>query len=305
MIDLVELLPEKFIKDKKCQDYQNEITFYNLLVRLCNIAINLFEWENLPENCDVEYLEKSLLMYGKAIFVNDSEYGFLSLQAKQSGRRNFYNKNLWWTAYGLGYNKRYFLENGLVGKEAVLIKNNTLMYPTICVILEYVYAITDIKGAIDTNLNATKTPLVFTGPKEIVKSLELAYKKIKNNDKVLFVNQGLKNGDNGLEILDHTDSYICDKLIALKHDFMSEILSFLGIKNVNTEKKERLLVDEVNVGDMFSKINIDNMLLERQKACKFINETFGLNVNVKLRYPIEDEEIKVETEVNKDEQQRD
>ena len=86
---------------------------------------------------------------------------------------------------------------------------------------------------------------------------------------------------------------------------MSEILSFLGIKNVNTEKKERLLVDEVNVGDMFSKINIDNMLLERQKACKFINETFGLNVNVKLRYPIEDEEIKTETEVNKDEQQRD
>ena len=99
MIDLIELLPEKFIKDKKFQDYQNEITFYNLLVRLCNIAINLFEWENLPENCDVEYLEKSLLMYGKAIFVNDSEYGFLSLQAKSYLTKNKVklSKNVVWS----------------------------------------------------------------------------------------------------------------------------------------------------------------------------------------------------------------
>ena len=57
----------------------------------------------------------------------------------------------------------------------------------------------------------------------------------------------------------------------------------LGINNNNTDKKERLLVDEVNANNEFILVNIDHMYEERKKACEEINRKFGLNITVNRR----------------------
>ena len=48
-------------------------------------------------------------------------------------------------------------------------------------------------------------------------------------------------------------------------------------------KKERLIVDEVNVNNEQITIQCESMLLTRQKACEEINKMFNLNVSVKKR----------------------
>ena len=58
-----------------------------------------------------------------------------------------------------------------------------------------------------------------------------------------------------------------------------EILSFHGLNN-NFEKKERLLVDEVNSNNDFIDRNVELMYRQRQLACEQLNKKFGWNVKV-------------------------
>ena len=57
----------------------------------------------------------------------------------------------------------------------------------------------------------------------------------------------------------------------------------VGIPNANTDKKERLLVDEVNSNNDFILVNIDHMYEERKIAVEEINKKFGLNITVEKR----------------------
>lgn len=281
----IEQLPN-FKLTKNWSALKNQITFINLLSRFYNICLNLFKWNGLPETCDVDYLEHNLFMFGKAIFVKDDNYGYLTLKAMESGKRNIYRKCIIWNAYGFGgYHERYELENGLYGKNAVLIRNNRIMFPTVNIILEYLYDITDIKRAINVNVNSTKTPTIAYGDVDTVKSLKQAYKQKTENEGFIIVSGDLANK---LQIADGKKEFLADRLLVLKHDMLSELLSFLGIKYIATEKKERLLTDEANASDMFSIISLDTMLETRKKACEYINKQFGLNVSVEVNYDIVD-----------------
>ena len=44
-----------------------------------------------------------------------------------------------------------------------------------------------------------------------------------------------------------------------------------------------MVVDEVNANNEYTSINLDLMYDLREKACKEINEKFGLNISVKKR----------------------
>ena len=74
-----------------------------------------------------------------------------------------------------------------------------------------------------------------------------------------------------------------DKIYQLKVQYWNEILTYLGISNINTQKKERMVTDEVTrnqggvVASRYSRLGM------RQKACKEINKMFGLDISVDFR----------------------
>ena len=82
-----------------------------------------------------------------------------------------------------------------------------------------------------------------------------------------------------------------DKLQQQKTDLKNELLTYLGINNNNNVKKERMIVDEVNANNEYTSINLDLMFDLREKACKEINEKFGLNITVKKREVEQDGEV--------------
>ena len=77
--------------------------------------------------------------------------------------------------------------------------------------------------------------------------------------------------------------YVADKLTMLKTQYWNEALTYLGISNLNIQKKERLVSDEVarNLGGViasrYSRLNA------RKEACEKINDMFGLDVDVEYR----------------------
>ena len=73
-----------------------------------------------------------------------------------------------------------------------------------------------------------------------------------------------------------------------KKQIWNEALCFLGISNLQMEKKERLVTDEVNSSNELINLNLQSFLIPRQEACKKFNDYFGLTgtdkeISVRLR----------------------
>ena len=280
----IDTLPEFKQAFPSYTKFKNNVTFLNLFMRMYNICLNLFEYENLPPTCDVEYLESALFWFGRAIFVNDENYGLLSLRVVENGKRNIYNRAINYRAIGFnGYNKAVTLNegNGLWGKNAVLVKNNYMKYPTFNILLEYICDITEVKRAMMVNVNATRTPFVFSGPKQVMKSLKQMFKQMEDNEPALFVNDDYDS--ESINLVNNTQAFIGNDLLSLKHDLLGEMLGVLGIKYVNTEKKERLITDEAKSTEMFNDLSINTMLDQRKMAIEQVNKLFGTNIKVKLK----------------------
>lgn len=251
----------------------NNAIFMDWYNRLKLIAISIAKWENLPETCDARFLELSLFDYGKAIFVKDSSLGFLNLNVTWGSELNVYNLPDNFLAFSVNYSKMYDKDN------SVLILNNLLMRPTSNTIQLYAKRLYDIQTAQDTNVIAQKTPVLLQCSNNERLTLENLYKKYDGNMPFIFANRSF-NVDNMIGCIKTDAPFVADKLQQLKLDVLNEVLSFLGINNANTEKKERLIQDEVNANNELINIYMDTFIEPRKEACEKINQLFNLNVSV-------------------------
>ena len=113
-------------------------------------------------------------------------------------------------------------------------------------------------------------------------------KKIENGEPIIY---GTKDIDTDTIKASSTNTpYVVDKLNEYRYELEREILTFFGLNN-NFEKKERLLVDEVNSNNEFITSNVDIMLKCREDFCKEVNKMFDLNISVKKKYGNIEEEV--------------
>ena len=77
--------------------------------------------------------------------------------------------------------------------------------------------------------------------------------------------------------------YVADKLYTLKTQYWNEALTYLGISNLNIQKKERLISDEAIRSQGGTIASRYSRLSERRNACDKINDMFGLNISVDFR----------------------
>ena len=90
--------------------------------------------------------------------------------------------------------------------------------------------------------------------------------------------------------------YIADKIYQLKTQYWNECLTRLGISNVNIQKKERLISDEVTramggvIASRYSRLEM------RRQAADAINKMFNLDIEVDYRedYRQTDDEFMIE-----------
>nr|UWD73954.1 MAG: Connector [Bacteriophage sp.] len=272
----------------------NNATYLDYYKRLRLLALSMFEWENLPDSMNERFLEKTLYMYGLACFCYDNDFGWLSLRCIPSAELNVYEESLKYTAYSINYSKT-FNRN-----EIVLVRNNLDQLPTDMTIHLFARRLYECERTIDINIKAQKTPvLVKCGEKQRL-TLKNVYMNYDGNAPVIFGDKDLDT--TGFEVLQTNAPFVADKLAEYKRNVWSEMLSFLGVNNVATEKAERLVTDEVNANNQMVQLAAETMLLTRQQAAKELNELYGFNVKVKLRtYDEMKELLKLESETEEEE----
>ena len=255
---------------------QNQRTYLQYVNRLTELSVSMFDWQNLPDTIDARFLELTLFNDGMAVFFKDEVMGYLGLQVMIGGALDVYRIPITRTAFAQnGYQMKLDQSN------SVIIFNNMLHTNSILDVQEMSKRLYEIQRTIDVNVIQQKTPKIITCTENQRLVMKNLYAQYMGNEPFIF---GDKNLDlSGIKTFDTTSPYVADKLYDLKTQYWNEALTYLGISNVNTVKKERMITDEVqrNLGGTIA--SRYSRLFMRQQACEQINKMFGLNISVDYR----------------------
>lgn len=259
----------------------NRLSFDFYFDRLKELAISMFEWENLPDSMDERFLEMTLFEDGQAIVFRDDVMGMLGLQVMIGGPLNVYRVPISRRAYAVnGYQNP-----DLTPENSVIVFNNMLRTNSYRDVMFFARKLYEVDRAIDVNIKGQKTPkVILCDENERLTMLNL-FMKYDGNQPFIF---GSKNLDlKSIQTMDTSSPYLSDKLYQLKTQIWNEALTYLGISNVNFNKKERLVSDEVlrnsgsTVSSRYTRLNM------REKAADEINRMFGTDIHVKYREDVQ------------------
>lgn len=255
----------------------NNVTFMDYYYRIEEIAINMFEWANLPDSVDERFIELILCEYGYGVYFDDPVLGNLFLTCMTMEPLDVYRYPTKRRAYSVNdYQKE------LTDKDSVLVYNNYLHTNTLTTIILYARRLADIERSIEVNIRAQKTPVLVTCEEAQQLTMKNAYKDYDGNMPVIFANTGIVD-PRSIQSIQTQAPFVADKLMIIKRQIWNEMLTFFGVENGNSEKKERLITDEVmsNLGSVQAQRYI--MLNSRRKAAEQINKMFGTNIEVNFR----------------------
>ena len=261
----------------------NNITYTNYFYRLMLIARSLFKWNNLPNGINEKWIERYLFSEGSCVFYKDPIKGYMVAKIGNTGPLNYYDEPTTIRPYATNYlYEDEKTDNQLMNEvDCVIIRNNDDCIPTYPMIQFYSADLTNIKRTIDTNIESMKMPIIVKCTDKQKLSLKQAIKQKQDNEPVIYADKGMET--NEITTLKTDAPIVFDKLQIQKTNILNECLTFLGINNANTDKRERLVTNEVEANNEMIQINSDVMLETRKQACKEINEMFGLNISVERR----------------------
>ena len=249
-----------------------------LLNEFLNLAINRFTWTNLPKGVTSERLEEMLICHGTlGAFVENEMLVILPMFGTK--KVNIYNEH---TDFHLfGFNGQTFSKSE---EEIVKLKNNQLGTEDLSTLQIYAKKIDDIEQTQDVNLFQQTIPKLIGTNKDGILTAKNIMKQIKEHKFVIFTkSKGIENQIKKEEVLDNTAPYLLDKLSDYENFYRNKVLTFLGINNANTDKKERLITSEVNANNDYIQINLDLMFDMRKRFCDEVKEKFGIIINVEKR----------------------
>lgn len=241
--------------------------------RLKELAISSFTYGNLPDTMDARFLEMTLFEKGVAVLFEDEVLGYLGLSSATNGR---------WNVYNIPMKRRAYASNGyqrkLDEKNSVLMYNNMLHTNSVSVCEMFAKKLYNIDQTINVNVNAMKTPVLIACNENERLTMTNLYKEYDGNAPVIYGNKNLNT--QALQVLKTDAPYLADKLFELKNETWNEALTYFGIPNVNIQKKERLITDEVQRSQGGTIASRNSRLKSREVAIDQFNDMFSLNVTV-------------------------
>lgn len=270
------------MKKKKNQSFHNTLmangaTYVQYYNRLMELSMSMFDWKNLPDTVDERYLELGLFSSGCMVFFKDDVIGELALNMTYQGGFDIYGEPTRRRAYSR-YNQ---FQTTLDKDNSVIIWNNMLRTNSALDVQMFAYRLYNLDRIVDINANAQKTPVLITCDEKQKLTMKNLYMQYEGNYPVIFGDSNLDI--KSLSVLKTDAPFVSDKIYDLKVKIWNEALTYLGISNIDTTKKERMIIDEVIRNQGGTIASRYSRLESRRRAVKKINKMFGLNITVDYR----------------------
>lgn len=296
------------LSKKKVALYDNNIEFQNIFYNLLNIAMYSFSIKGLPDSCNERFFKLNLIFNGYAALIKDPDLGYLSLGVRptvNSSQLNIYGEFPDVMAFGWnGFNKQY--TNYMYGTdnsdtEAVICRDNELMYPIVNILWIYAKRLTDTMRTLDVTARKLKTPYIITCDEAQKSSIKKILDDVDfNRDSIIANRSTMPNEFNVLQTGVQPESV----RVLWEHysNLESEIRTFLGINSAaNLDKKERLVVDEAEANDILTDINIQYRLKSYQQFCDTVNNLWGLNISFVSNIDIVEKQAEIDSSITRHE----
>ena len=244
---------------------------------LTELSVNRFKWVGLPDSVDERFLEMTLFHQALSIFYWDRDYNkFLAVRGHATGP-NMYDNPTRFHTYGVGKYKGKTLSS----KAAVPIWANYLRIPDHDVVYLYATKLAELDRTISINiLNARNTHILFVDEEERL-SVQNMMRQHREGEPLIYGTRG------AMGMMERIQAFPIDvdkdkilNLQLVKDKLWNECMTLLGIKNANQDKKERMVVDEVNANDDQVVSSRGVSLNARRQAVEIINAKWELDISV-------------------------
>lgn len=286
----------------------NDLSFSHYLRAFKKLVLSMFEWE-LPESMDSRWLEEVLFYNGMSALLFDKDLGFINTPCVNSGAFNLYGLATKYHCYSFNYHADRLLYTGFKDdlipndlRQCVVCFNCQDKEPTFGSIELFAYRMYMADRICDINLNNMKSPVLLLTDEKTKLSMQNMYAKYDGNEPVIVAKKGQFNPEDVTSIDTHAE-FVADKIQEYKKVIWNELLTFLGINNLN-EKKERLVSDEANQNNEVINLNLESFFIPRKEACKQFNELFNQNISVRLRSDLSNIIKRTESIVNDSNEER-
>lgn len=248
-------------------------------------ALSVYKW-SMPKTWSKDYFLYTLYCRGYLAIIKTDRFGVVPQQCGLSGYDIFYRPN---TATISNALLRGFKQLR-IGVDCTVIK----LMPDYGGIMDLVVKYADLMACTmqtaGCNIVASKLAYVFTaGNKAGAESFKKMFDKIAVGEPMVVQDEKLRraDGSNAWEMFSNnlSQNYIAGELLADLQKWRAQFCTEIGIPNANTEKRERMIVDEVNANNIETYSKAELWLEELRDGCQKAREMFpGLELDVTWRY---------------------
>ena len=262
-------------KQLKENQLSNFRTYQMYLREMLTLAENVFEFENLPDFIDVAFLNKKLLHDGSIAFFKDEYLGVIALPYTVMGTLDIYQRPQ--KIMTIAPNGSYRRE--LNPEDYVIMYDNNGRYPLFLDITQYAERIALDTRTIDINILQQRTPRFWKTSTDKERSVRDIINNVDALENIVLTYDDINLDD--MQLILEPAPYVADKIDIQKEKLWNEFLRLIGVANMNFQKKERNIKDEVLASQGGTIASRYSRFEPRQKAIKQINEKFGTNINVR------------------------
>lgn len=261
---------------------------------LFNKAVSIFKFD-IPENWDRDYLAYCLFALGYVGVFNTAEYGVIP----QAG--SFYGYDLYYRPKNFICVNPYLKEHYYdleIGRNCVLVKL-TSDYLGILDLINY-YADQLALSAETWGINlftARVAYMAIASNKAAAESLKKAYDEMSGGNPFVVIDKDLMREDGSRPwewfAQDLRSNFIGPDILADMRKIETMFDADIGLKNSNTDKKERLITAEVEANDDSTLSKSDVWLDNLRDGFSEVEQLFDVKITVKRRYNHETESAAV------------
>lgn len=262
-------------KQLKENQLSNWRTYQMYLREMLTLAENVFEFENLPDFIDVAFLNKKLLRDGSIAFFKDEYLGVIALPYTVMGTLDIYQRPQKIMAIAPNGSYRRILNPN----EYIIMYDNNGRYPLFLDITQYAERIALDTRTIDINILQQRTPRFWKTSSDKERSVRDIINNVDALENIVLTYDDINLDD--MQLVLEPAPYVADKIDIQKEKLWNEFLRLIGVANMNFQKKERNIKDEVMASQGGTIASRYSRFEPRQKAIKQINEKFGTNINVR------------------------
>lgn len=247
--------------------------------RLFEMVASIFEYENLPQSINRDYLESVLLSEGSIVWIKDKEGKLRALRGSHYGF-DCYNFP---TSTEIA-NPVLGTLKGTFGINSVWMRNNIYAKPINEYVREYALEIAQLDVDFKVNLDNLKLAMVLSVDNEAqARQVKDLYTKILCGEPAVITgNDADLLSENNVNVFASDIQYLGTQLLADRRTIINDFLTIFGINNIVLEKKERLITGEVDTNNQELEINKMYWLRTRQDAIEEVNKMFGTDISVDI-----------------------